>query len=218
LGFTVSSADEAVFYKFNPDGSYIVLAAATDDFTIVADSISTANRFLDEFEKGVELVRLGQITWLLGTTVTRNLTEGSIALGQEAYIDQICVRFGLQDARPISTPLPPGIDLSPGLPHVSPKTLTQSEKKTFREIIGSLMYLSVMTRPDITYAVSTLSRHLENPSTTHLEFSRRVIRYLKGTKDLCLVLGGCTPFLCGYSDADWASDLDRRSISGLHSF
>jgi hypothetical protein len=214
----VSTADEAVFYKFNPDGSYVILAAATDNFTIIADANATANTFLDGLEEHVKLVRLGQITWLLGMTVTRNLTNYTIALGQEAYIDQICTRFGLQDPRSVSTPLPPGIDLSPGLPHVSPKALTVSEKKTFREIIRSLMSLSVMTCPDITYAVSTLSQHLENPSTTHLEFARRVIRYLKGTKDLRLVLGGITPTLCGYSDTDWASTLDHHSISGFTFF
>jgi hypothetical protein len=80
------------------------------------------------------------------------------------------------------------------------------------------MYLSVMTRPDITYAVSTLSQQLENPSITHLEFARRVIRYLKGTKNLRLILGGTTPSLCGYSDADWASTLNRHSISGFAFF
>jgi len=219
LGFTVSNADEALFYRFNSDGTYLILGAATDDFTIVADSDPTADQFLNEFEKRVELVRLGQITWLLGTTVTRNLTDRTISLGQEAYIDQICTRFGLQDARSVSTPLPPGIDLSPGLEHVLPKILSASEKKTYREVIGSLMYLSVMTRPDITYAVSTLSQHLENPSvSTHLEFARCVIRYLKATKSLRLVLGGDNSSLCGYSDADWASNLDRHSISGFAFF
>jgi len=170
LGFTVSNADEALFYKFNSDDTYLVLGAATDDFTIVVDSDPTANRFLDEFEKQVELVHLGQITWLLGTTVTRNLTNHTISLRQEAYIDQICTRFGLQNAQSVLTLLPPGIDLSLGLEHVLLKILSASERKTYREVIGSLMYLSVMTCPDVTYAVSTLSQHLENPSITHLEF------------------------------------------------
>ena len=215
LGLTVSNADEALFYKFSSDGTYLILGAATDDFTIVADSDTTANYFLDEFEKRIELVRLGQITWLLGTTVTRNLTDRTISLGQEAYIDQIATRFGLQNARSVSTPLPPGIDISPGMEHISPKALLTSERKNYREIIGSLMYLSVMTRPDITYAVSVLSQQLENPSITHLEFARRVIKYLKATKNLRLVLGGDTSSFCGYSDADWASNLDRHSISGF---
>jgi hypothetical protein len=218
LGFTVSTADEALFYKFNSDGTYVVLGAATDDFTIGADSDPTADGFLDEFEKCVELVRLGQITWLLGTMVTRNLTNHTISLGQEAYIDQVCTQFGLQNAQSVSTPLPPGIDLSPGIEHVSPKFLSASEKKNYREIIGSLMYLSVMTRPDITYAVSTLSQHLENPSITHLEFTRCVIRYLKATKGLRLILGGDNSSLSGYSDADWAYNLNRHSISGFAFF
>jgi len=217
LGFTVSTANKAVFYKFSFNVLYVILAAATDNFTIITDADSTADNFLNDLEKHVELVRLDQITWLLGTTVTRNLTNRTITLGQKAYIDQICTRFGLQDAHSVSTPLPPGIDLSPGLPHILPKTLGISEKKTFREIIGSFMYLLVMTRPDITYAVSTLLQHLENASITHLEFAQCVIRYFKGTKDLRLILGGA-PSICGYSDADWASTLDRRSISGFAFF
>ena len=76
------------------------------------------------------------------------------------------------------------------------------------------MYLSIMTRPDITYAVSVLSQHLEKPSTTHIEFARRVLRYLNGTKDLQLILGG-EKSISAYSDADWASQLHRHSISGF---
>jgi hypothetical protein len=68
LGFTVSNADEALYYKFNSDGSYLIVGSATDDFTIVTDSNTTANNFLDDLGKQVELVRLGDITWLLGTT------------------------------------------------------------------------------------------------------------------------------------------------------
>jgi len=70
LGFTVSNADEALYFKSNADGSYLIVGSAMDDFTIVADSDATANIFLDDLGKWVELVRLRKITWLLGTTVT----------------------------------------------------------------------------------------------------------------------------------------------------
>ena len=218
LGFTVCSADEAVFYKFNPDGSYVIVPTATDDFTIIADSDKSANNFQDELEKHVELVRLGPISWLLGTTVERNLEKHSIILGQEAFIGQIITRFGLDDARICSTPLNPNVDLTPGSDHVSSTLLSPSEKTTYREMIGSLMYLSVMTRPDITFAVSTLSKYLESPTTTHIIAVKRVIRYLKGTKHLRLTLGGHEIDLAGYSDADWASQLHRHSISGFAFF
>jgi hypothetical protein len=56
LGFTVSTADEAMFYKFDLDGCFMIPAAATDNFTIIANADSTANSFLDRLEKYVELV------------------------------------------------------------------------------------------------------------------------------------------------------------------
>ena len=70
LGFTISNADKALYYKFNSDGSYLIMGSATDDFTIITDSDAMANNFLDNLGKQVELVRLGNIAWLLGTTVT----------------------------------------------------------------------------------------------------------------------------------------------------
>ena len=119
----------------------------------------------------------------------------------------------------------PGADFTPDSPSVSLMLLTPSEKTTYREMIGSLMYLSTMTRPNITYAVSTLSQYLDSPHTTHLEAVKRVFRYLAGTKHLRLVLGGhClaagsnTTGVLGFSDADWASQLHRHSISGFAFF
>ena len=142
----------------------------------------------------------------------------TIKLGQESFINQIVTRFGLEDARICSTPLNPNVDLTPGSDHVSTTLLSQSEKTTYREMIGSLMYLSVMTRPDITFAISTLSQYLESPTTTHIIAVKHVICYLKGTKHLRLTLGGHEINLSGYSDADWASQLHHHSISGFAMF
>ena len=76
------------------------------------------------------------------------------------------------------------------------------------------MYVCIGSRPDISYTVTTLSHFVESPRTTHLLAMRRVFKYLKGTRDLRLVLGGNNLDLVGYSDADWASQMDRHSISG----
>jgi len=88
----------------------------------------------------------------------------------------------------------------------------------YREMIGCLMYATVMTRPDIAFAVSTLSQYLEAPHTTHLHAVSRIFRYLSGTKELKLVLGGVKSAIVGYSDADWASQGHRHSISGFAFF
>jgi len=119
LGFMVSLADEAVFYKFDMDGKYVIVAAATDDFTIIADCDNISDAFQDKLSKHLKLVRLRKINWLLGVTVTRDLKACTISLGQEAYIEHIAKRFGLKDACTVTTPLLPQIDLTPGSEHIS---------------------------------------------------------------------------------------------------
>ncbi|OJT04896.1 Retrovirus-related Pol polyprotein from transposon TNT 1-94, partial [Trametes pubescens] len=80
--------------------------------------------------------------------------------------------------------------------------------------VGSLMYASLGTRPDITYAVSILSRFSDNPGRAHWDAVRRVLRYLNGTKHLKLTYGATTLDLVGYSDADGSMHEDRKAISG----
>ena len=214
LGYTVSMADEGVFYKIDND-RYIISAVATDDFTIIADSNKSVDLLKKQIRERFEITDLGPINWLLGVKITRNLEDHTISLSQQSYIEQILTRFGLEESRAATTPLEPGIDLTPDSPSVSPTLLTPSEKTKYREMIGSLMYVSVMTRPDITFAVSTLSQYLETPHSTHLKAVTRVFRYLLGTKGIQLVLGGSQCKITGYSDADWASHLHRHSISGF---
>jgi len=216
FNFRVSVADEATFYKVDGD-KFLVIAAATDDFTIVTNSRALSTKTKAELNQHFELVDLGDINWLLRVSVTRNLQDKTISLGQQAYIGQILTRFGLSDARPDVTPMEPGANYHIDSPSVSPTLLTPAEKTTYREMIGSLMYCATMTRPDIAYAVSMLSQFLESPCTTHLKVVKRVFCYLLGTKHLKLVLRGNTT-VAGFSDADWASQRHHHSISGFAFF
>src|SRR5882757_7117936 len=91
---------------------------------------------------------------------------------------------------------------------------TQMGQVPYGEAIGSLMYASIATCPDITFAVSTLSQFLENPGRIHWEAVKRVMRYLSQTQDLELTYSGEQHDLVGYTDADGASQSHRRAISG----
>ena len=81
------------------------------------------------------------------------------------------------------------------------------------EALGALQYLSVATRPDITYAVSILARFSQNPGLTHWNALKRVYVYLKSTRDLWLTFGGEEVELQDYSDAHGMSQEDRHAIS-----
>ncbi|KAJ2935676.1 hypothetical protein H1R20_g1419, partial [Candolleomyces eurysporus] len=214
IGLTRSNADHSLFYYFKSPVTYCLLGVATDDFTYVADSNGTVSSLKGSMSKFMELVELGELNWILGIDVQRDREARTISLSQSSYISQILERFGMTEARNASTPLEPNVDLTPGSPHVSPVLLTSEEKSRYRELVGLLMYLNVMSRPDLAQALAVLARFLERPHTTHMEALRHVLRYLKATKDYRLTLGGRDFVLSGYSDANWGTELHRHSISG----
>ena len=120
----------------------------------------------------------------------------------------------MTECKPVATPLDPSIQLKSADKDTSPVDQT-----LFRQMIGSLMYLMIGTRPDIAAAVSIISQFASNPTTLHHQAVKRIIRYLKGTINLKLNFGDkeCTkpPILIGYSDANWGYDINtRRSTTG----
>ncbi|KAG8472622.1 hypothetical protein CXB51_034312 [Gossypium anomalum] len=85
----------------------------------------------------------------------------------------------------------------------------------YSSAVGSLMYAMVCSRPDLSYAVSAVSRYMANPSKEHWKAVQWVLRYLRGTTDVCLQFGRTKDGVIGYVDADFAGDLDRRrSLTG----
>jgi hypothetical protein len=89
------------------------------------------------------------------------------------------------------------------------------------ELVGTLMYPSISTRPDIASAVRSLAKHMQDPRRRHQVAAERVLRYLAGTKDIGLVFGrrkrtvDSSHDIIAYGDADWANDrVDRKSITG----
>ena len=91
----------------------------------------------------------------------------------------------------------------------------------YHEVVGSLMYASLGTRLDITYAMQTISRFTKNLGAAHWEAVKQIFHYLKGTRELWPSYGGTTKELTGYADADGNMAEDRHAISGyaflLHS-
>lgn len=78
------------------------------------------------------------------------------------------------------------------------------------------MYLTIGTRPDISYAVGVVSRYLDRPGAAHVEAVKRIMKYIKGTLNTGILYESNVKFdFVGYSDADHAGDTEtRKSTSG----
>lgn len=211
--FVRTEADQAVFVM-RQGPHQLVLAIHVDDCTMAGTSQPLIDDYRERFNRRYSLTNLGPINWLLGIEVVRNRTARTIALSQQNYIAAMLERFQLSDAQAMLIPMDPNISFSREQCPSNPQEVARMRRMPYRELIGSLMYLAVGTRPDIAFAVSTLSQFLENPGEVHWEAARRILRYLKGTKDWRLTFGTNRCDLVGYTDADGASQEHRRAISG----
>src|SRR5487761_336488 len=213
LGFRVSTADPDVFTARIKD-DVLVLAVHVDDCAMTGSSPELIAEYKQKMHARYALTDLGPVRWPLGIKVPRARTAHTISLSREAYIKSILARFSLADAKSYSTPMVPSASYSKSDSPASATDAARMRKVPYREAIGSLMYASVATRPDIMFTVSTLSQFLENPGEAHREAVKRVFRYLSGTRDAELTYGGERHDLLGYTDADGASQDHRRAVSG----
>ena len=117
----------------------------------------------------------------------------------------------MDQAKPIATPVDSSSKLVKAMEEDEP-----FDQQQYQSAVGSLLYLSVATRPDITFAVSSVAKFSSNPTTRHWTAVKRIMRYLRGTTDLGLVYVPQSSGECvGFSDSDWGGDLeDRKSTSG----
>ena len=207
IGYTNLISEECLYAKRDDNGLHLVLCYV-DDILILSKTKSEIASVKKSFKSWFDIHDKGEVNKFLGLIVERDRRLRTITLSQENYITELISKFKMQEAHPATTPMEPGLEL--------PSVTSIDESLPFRELVGSLMYLMVATRPDIAFAVSKLSRFYSTYSSIHWEAAKRVLRYLKGTctQKLCLGKEGHDSIV-GYADSDWATDKDtRRSVSG----
>lgn len=127
------------------------------------------------------------------------------------------VEYGMDDCHTVTTPMIPNTHLIPATD--SELSDFKASGEDYRRAVGLLNYLVQCTRPDLALVASQLSQFLDKPGTQHWAAFKRVLRYLKYTSTLGLVLGGGTVELSAYSDSDYAGcPYTRRSTTGYCHF
>jgi len=190
------------------------------NFCIAGSSLSVINSFKQELKSKYRMKDLGELNYFLGMEVTRDKEKGTIKLSQHKDTTDVLRSFGFLEAATSSLPMSPGLKLfNPILKaqtDFADANTSTTKKYPYREVVGSLMYLQISTRPDLAYSVSYLSRFLNNYDTTHIAAANQILRYVKATQHLGIVYSRSASLnLYGYSDSDWASDVNnRRSTTG----
>jgi hypothetical protein len=216
-GFERLECEWCVYRRNSPTGTTI-FALHVDDIIAAGSSPDETNHLRDLLKSKWEITELGEPKLALGIAITRDLETRTISLSQTAKIDQLVNEYGQQDAYPVDIPMVAGTQLRrPDKSAPTPSNISEwADQTPYRSLVGSLMYLAVATRPDISYVVGRLSSFLDCFRLEHWQAAIRVLRYLKGTRTYALTLGGRNSLaLTGYSDSDYANCIDTsRSIGG----
>jgi hypothetical protein len=205
LGFIKSKADSNIYLKIMYNEQIILLRYVDDLFLTGEENLiaECKQRLAAEFE----MKDLGLMHYFLGLEVWQS--PGRIFINQGKYMVKILKRFDMLECKSMNTPMEAKLKL---LVDTSSDLI---DATLYRQTIGSLMYLTNI-RPDICFAVNTLSQFLVEPRRVHLVAAKHVMRYLKGTLDYGLIYDGDHDFtLIGYTNAEWAGSVaDRKSTSG----
>ncbi|KAE8211922.1 hypothetical protein CF319_g9305, partial [Tilletia indica] len=214
LGFGHSETDWGIFLRKESDGSITIVFVYVDDILIAAKTQATIDSVRNGLKQAYTMTDIGEVSSVLGISVQR--TKDAYYLSQATYIQTVLERFGLEDARSEPTPIATGTKLTKeGIPLEGGKDGISK----FQAVIGCLLWIYLCIRGEIGYIVSALARFSSCPTKDHWRIAMRVLRYLKGTLDFRLELKPVVepnqPAIVGYSDADWAGEVEgRQSQSG----
>jgi hypothetical protein len=207
----------------------LVVGLYVDDMLILGKDPKAIDAAVSHIKKRWAIKDLGEARYILGIRIHRDRKRKLLSLDQLPYIEQMLKRFGLDKAKPCPTPTSDRNALVKG-----DVNEPQADQNLYQQGIGSVNWLAMSSRPDISYCCGMLAQHCNAPSVRNWNGVVHLMRYISGTKSLRIWIGGygntegmevprllqgiggtLNSSLLGFCDADHAGDeTDRKSVSG----
>lgn len=210
LGFEQCKVDSCVFRLVEGGELVMVVCCHVDDLFCIGVK-ERCEEFGKKLNEMVPVKNLGELKWYSGCFYERDMEKGRLKISQQTYTEELAETYGVTSSRR-SVPLSVGVKLW---------NFDEDEPaidKPFRELIGSLLWLALLTRPDLANAVRACARYCSKPRKIHWEAAIGILEYAVETSSLGISFqrGTVVGFsLFSFADADYASKAtDRRSISG----
>ena len=176
MGFRKATSDTCLFVKHKPEP--LLLATYVDDIVIASKSPALITKFEEDIQKHLKIKILGDIKHILGWKI--DIMDNGDAIAHQAhYIDRIVKKFRMANSNPVTTPSLKEQQL------ITDKT-QQDINFPYRQAVGSLLYISNSTRPDIAQAVHA-ARFVGSPTEQNVQAVKRILKYLKGTNNYGII-------------------------------
>lgn len=208
LGFQ-RSLNDSCLYTLNKSGKFLYLCLYVDDILLASKDDCLINSTKEQLMKKFKIKDKGPVSHFLGLEIQYDRENGIMKIGQTKFAEKLLSKFNMSDCKSNSIPINPQLTLL--------QETSSCSNKPYRELIGSIMYLMLGTRPDLSFCIHYFSRYQNKYSDELWIYLKDVLKYIKGTVNLGLVYKCCNqePILTCYCDSDWASDkTDRKSVTG----
>ena len=217
LGFQPIHSDKCYLMFYVGPNEFIRLCFHVDDNIISQVGDELWDWYQASLKQKYELV-LKPLHFCMGIEFAINYDTGTIKMTQNAQIEKMLRELKMENCRPARSPV--STSAQPSLDAIEPHPSEQTRKFPMMAFLGHLNCLQQGTRPDITRALKIASKFGTKFGTVHVEWVKRIVRYLAGNKTIGIVYkrvaATLTQHLQIFSDATHASDPDtRRSISGV---
>ncbi|XP_070054675.1 uncharacterized mitochondrial protein AtMg00810-like [Nicotiana tomentosiformis] len=194
----------------------VIILVYVDDLLISGSSSSLIQEANETLHSNFKMKELGELRYFMGIEVMRS--NKGILLNQRKYDLQLISEVGLSSCKPVSTPMEQNhklttVEYDKHVGNIDDAEL--QEASSYQKLIGKLLYL-IITRPDICFAVQVLNQFMQHPKESHMEAALRVVKYIKESLRLGILLkGGTANELIIYCDSDWvACPNTRKSVTG----
>nr|CCA27625.1 putative polyprotein [Albugo laibachii Nc14] len=175
MGFSQCRSDSCIFIR-QQGNSIIYITLYVDDMLVVATTTEEIEDMHTKLSNRFKMKDLVNARFVLGIEVSYKREARKLKINQESSIRRMVERFNQEKAKSITNPCLQGQFLLK-----MEQEDSRMKNRPFRSLVGSLLYISTGTRPDIAFSVCQLSRHLEKPSEEHWNAAICILRYLKTT-------------------------------------
>ncbi|CAA0811530.1 Uncharacterized mitochondrial protein AtMg00810 [Striga hermonthica] len=166
-GYKHCEFDCCVYTKSLGDGSIIFLLLYVDDMLIAANNMSDIIDLKDLLSQEFEMKDLGVAKKILGMEIRGDRGSKKLWLSQKSYVEKVLQRFGMNEAKPLGTPLANHFKLSVYMCPKSNKETQDMVEIPYASVVGCLMYAMVCTRPDLAHAVGQVCKYMSRPGKQH---------------------------------------------------
>ncbi|KAG2375880.1 Retrovirus-related Pol polyprotein from transposon TNT 1-94 Protease [Vigna angularis] len=191
-------------------GRFVIICLYVDDLLVTRPNLDNIDEFKKIIEAEFEITDLGRLSYFLGMEFTYTTT--GLVIHQRKYANDFLKRFNMMECNITRSPMEVNLKL------MKDDSEKDADETKFKQIIGSIRFIC-NSRPDLAFCVGVISRFMSKPKESHMQATKRVLWYIKGSMD-CGVLfptrrKKTVEEITGYIYSDYGGDpIERKSASG----